>query len=126
MSVKDDMPIIASNEGVWEGWYRYYNLDGDKTDEHRSRLLCRFLDEETYHQTNYYFWEDGTRFFDREKGAVRFLFSDGREIPFSNENEAAVRQALVSFCATTTGVEDFEEFAFVDGKMVGLCIAPSQ
>lgn len=59
MSVKDDMPIIASNEGVWEGWYRHYNFDGDKTDEHRSRLLCRFLDEETYHQTNYYFWEGG-------------------------------------------------------------------
>lgn len=59
MSVKDDMPIIASNEGVWEGWYRYYNLAGDKVDEHRSRLLCRFVDEETYHQTNYYFWEDG-------------------------------------------------------------------
>ena len=53
------MPIIASNEGVWEGWYRYYTLEGEKTDEHRSRLLCRFLDEETYHQTNYYFWEDG-------------------------------------------------------------------
>lgn len=59
MSVKDDMPIIASNEGVWEGWYRYYNCEGEKTDEHRSRLLCRFVDEETYHQTNYYFWEDG-------------------------------------------------------------------
>ena len=49
MSVKENMPIIASNEGVWEGWYRYYNLEGEKTDEHRSRLLCRFLDEETYH-----------------------------------------------------------------------------
>lgn len=59
MSVKDDMPIIASNEGVWEGWYRYYNLEGEKVDEHRARLLCRFVDEETYHQTNYYFWEDG-------------------------------------------------------------------
>ncbi len=59
MSVQDDMPIIASNEGVWEGWYRYYNLEGEKTDEHLSRLLCRFIDEETYHQTNYYFWEDG-------------------------------------------------------------------
>jgi len=59
MSVKDNMPIIASNEGVWEGWYRFYNLEGDKIDEHRSRLLCRFLDEENYHQTNYYFWEDG-------------------------------------------------------------------
>ena len=42
MSLKEKMPIISSNEGVWEGWYRYYDIDGNKIDEHRSRLLCRF------------------------------------------------------------------------------------
>lgn len=59
MSLKERMPIISSNEGVWEGWYRYFDIDGNKIDEHRSRLLCRFPDEENYHQTNYYFWENG-------------------------------------------------------------------
>lgn len=59
MSLKESMPIIYSNEGVWEGWYRYFDIDGNKIDEHRSRLLCRFPDENTYHQTNFYFWEDG-------------------------------------------------------------------
>ncbi len=63
MSLKESMPIISSSNGVWEGWYRHYDANGDKIDEHRSRLLCRFLDENTYHQTNQYFWEDGRREF---------------------------------------------------------------
>jgi hypothetical protein len=47
-SLRETMPIIYSNEGVWEGWYRYFDIDGNKIDEHRSRLLCRFPDENTY------------------------------------------------------------------------------
>lgn len=59
-TLKERMPIISSNEGVWEGWYRYFDIDGNKIDEHKARLLCRFPDVDTYHQTNYYFWADGT------------------------------------------------------------------
>lgn len=63
-TIYETMPILVSNEGVWEGWYRYYDAaTGKLTDEHRSRLLCRLIDEGDgkvrYHQTNYYFWEDG-------------------------------------------------------------------
>ncbi len=62
--VVEAMPILAKNVGVWEGWYRYYDAKtGELIDQHRSRLLCRlFTDEDgvdRYHQTNYYFWEDG-------------------------------------------------------------------
>ncbi len=58
--LKKIMPLLARHEGVWEGHYRYYNSIGDKIDEHRSRLLCRFPDEgHPYHQTNYYAWADG-------------------------------------------------------------------
>lgn len=58
------MPLLARNEGVWEGWYRYYDAaTGNKTDEHRSRLFCRLPDDGPhageYHQTNHYFWADG-------------------------------------------------------------------
>ncbi|MEX6725261.1 DUF3598 domain-containing protein [Parapedomonas caeni] len=57
------MPILARNEGVWEGWYRYYDAaTGKLVDQHRSRLFCRLTrdgDAEYYHQTNHYFWEDG-------------------------------------------------------------------
>lgn len=59
--LKRIMPLLARHEGVWEGVYRHYNAAGEKTDEHRSRLLCRFPDDGpvAYHQTNHYRWEDG-------------------------------------------------------------------
>lgn len=58
--LKKSMPLLARHEGVWEGWYRYYNSDSEKTDEHRSRLMCRFPEEgHPYHQTNYYAWASG-------------------------------------------------------------------
>ena len=55
------MPILARNEGVWDGWYRYYDAEGNKIDEHRSRLVCRFFSAGPYpyHQTNHYTWSDG-------------------------------------------------------------------
>jgi hypothetical protein len=60
--LKELMPLLARHEGVWEGTYRYYDVEGRKTDEHASRLLCRFPAEgHAYHQTNYYRWPDGKR-----------------------------------------------------------------
>jgi len=55
------MPILARHEGVWEGVYRTYDPDGNKIDEHKSRLICRFPSEGPYeyHQTNHYVWPDG-------------------------------------------------------------------
>lgn len=62
-SLAEAMPLLAKNEGVWEGWYRYYDAKtGKLVDEHRSRLVCRLIDDEKgqrYHQTNYYYWDDG-------------------------------------------------------------------
>lgn len=60
--VREAMPILASNEGVWEGVYRYYDAKtGELVDQHRSRLFCRLTGEpgREYHQTNHYFWDDG-------------------------------------------------------------------
>lgn len=61
MGIREDMPLLARHEGVWDGVYTYYNAAGEKVDEHQSRLLCRFLDEgeSPYHQTNHYRWPDG-------------------------------------------------------------------
>jgi hypothetical protein len=62
MGIRDDMPILARHEGVWDGSYVYFNAANEKVDEHQSRLICRFLDdnaETPYHQTNYYTWADG-------------------------------------------------------------------
>jgi hypothetical protein len=59
--LKQAMPLLAAQEGVWEGWYRYFDANGEKIDEHRSRLVCRFPDSGPvpYHQTNHYAWPDG-------------------------------------------------------------------
>ena len=59
MSLREAMPLLARHEGVWEGWYRYYDADGNKIDEHKSRLICRIRDDREYHQTNLYRWSDG-------------------------------------------------------------------
>lgn len=59
--LKEQMPTLARHEGVWEGVYRHYDADGNKTDEHKSKLVCRFPEDGShpYHQTNYYTWDDG-------------------------------------------------------------------
>jgi hypothetical protein len=61
MSLSASIPLLARNEGVWEGYYRYYDPSGVQVDEHRSRLLCRIIDDRDYHQTNVYRWADGRR-----------------------------------------------------------------
>jgi len=61
MGIREDMPILARHEGIWEGAYLYYNAAGEKVDEHKSLLVCRILGEgpHPYHQTNHYSWSDG-------------------------------------------------------------------
>ena len=61
MGIREDMPLLARHEGVWDGAYSYYDAAGTKVDEHASRLFCRFLDDgpHPYHQTNHYTWPDG-------------------------------------------------------------------
>jgi hypothetical protein len=62
-SIKQEMPLLATNEGVWDGVYRHVGPDGETVDVHRSRLICRFPDAgpHAYHQTNIYTWENGAR-----------------------------------------------------------------
>jgi hypothetical protein len=63
MGIREDMPLLARHEGVWDGVYRYYDAAGNKVDEHQSRLFCRFPDggPHPYHQTNHYTWADGRK-----------------------------------------------------------------
>lgn len=82
VEIKTAMPLLARNEGVWEGWYRYYDQQGNKVDEHRSKLICRFpaSGPYPYHQTNHYTWSDGKR----EVRDFPATFRDGR-VWFENE-----------------------------------------
>ena len=78
MSLREAMPLLARNEGVWEGYYRYYDAAGEKVDEHKSRLICRIKDDRDYHQTNLYRWADGrreTRDFPAAIDGVRLILS---------------------------------------------------
>lgn len=63
--IQERMPLLAAGEGVWEGVYRYYDaVTGEMVDAHKSRLLCRLPEDgkpSDYHQTNYYYWEDGKK-----------------------------------------------------------------
>ena len=61
MSLREDMPLLARHEGVWDGYYRYFDINGNKIDEHKSRIICRMIGDDDYHQTNHYFWEDGKK-----------------------------------------------------------------
>ncbi len=76
--IRENMPLLAANEGVWEGVYRYYDaVTGELIDSHKSRLLCRIPEDgkpSDYHQTNYYYWDDG-KFETREFPAD---YKDGR------------------------------------------------
>lgn len=97
--LKKQMPVLARHEGVWEGSYRYYNPEGDKIDEHASRLLCRFPEEgHAYHQTNLYRWADGRR----ETRDFPATVADGR-LRWDNEfiNGWACDVALDDFNRTT-------------------------
>ncbi len=61
MGIREDMPLLARHEGVWEGTYTYFNAANEKIDEHKSRLICRFPEDgpHPYDQTNHYTWADG-------------------------------------------------------------------
>ena len=61
MGIREDMPLLARHEGVWDGVYTYFNANNVKIDEHQSRLFCRFPESgpHPYHQTNHYTWADG-------------------------------------------------------------------
>ena len=76
MGIRDDLPLLARHEGVWDGTYRHYDSTGKLVDEHASRVVCRFPDEgaHAYVQTNQFSWADG-RTLSRDLPA---LWRDGR------------------------------------------------
>lgn len=67
--LQQSIPAMLLHEGVWEGTYRFVNLEGAVTDEYASRIICEFPDEGpfVYVQKNHYEWADG-RVFDTEFG----------------------------------------------------------
>ena len=60
-AIRQEMPLLARHEGVWEGVYIHVDPDNKEIDRHRSRLECRFPADgpHAYHQINTYIWDDG-------------------------------------------------------------------
>lgn len=62
-ALKSHLPILARNEGVWDGMYRRYDSEGSLMAEFASRVIMRFRDgvpeQEMYHQTNLYRFSSG-------------------------------------------------------------------
>ena len=76
------MPLLARQEGIWEGVYRCYDYHGKQVDEHASKLTCRLTpgSDFDYHQSNEYRWADGrteTREFKGRYRDGRLWFEDG-------------------------------------------------
>lgn len=61
MGIKEEMPLLARHEGVWEGTYIYVDRDGQIIDQHASTVTCSFPQdgEFDYRQLNEYSWSDG-------------------------------------------------------------------
>jgi hypothetical protein len=61
--VKAQLPVLARQEGVWEGMFRRLDPNGTKTAEFKTRIVTRLYGDERmpkiYHQTNTYFLPDG-------------------------------------------------------------------
>ncbi len=106
--LRSAMPLLARQEGVWEGWYRYFDENGNKIDEHRSRLVCRMPKSGPvpYHQTNYYTWVDGRT----ESRDFPATFRDGR-LWFDNE--------LISGWATEVPLDEFKRTLMLYWKRKG-------
>jgi hypothetical protein len=69
--ITENFPLLASQQGMWDGTYVHLDPDHREIDRHQSRLVCRLFDgpdgEARLAQTNIYTWADGTteiRYFD--------------------------------------------------------------
>ncbi len=60
-NIRNEMTLLAHNEGVWADTYRWFDAEGNKLDEHRCTMLVIFPEQPpyAYHQVNMYTWPDG-------------------------------------------------------------------
>lgn len=60
-NIRNEMTLLAFNEGVWADTYRWFDAEGNKIDEHRCTMLVIFPETPpyAYHQVNMYSWADG-------------------------------------------------------------------
>jgi hypothetical protein len=83
--IRERFPLIAEQEGIWDGEYVHLDAEHREIDRHAARLVCRIFDGDREErarlvQSNIYTWPDGTR-------EVRFFEGHLRGDRFWMENE---------------------------------------
>lgn len=60
-TLREGMPLIASNEGEWQGTYTFISPTGWISDRYDFRIVLSIFDdpELSYRQESYYRWADG-------------------------------------------------------------------
>jgi hypothetical protein len=106
--IKRGLPLLAKQEGIWDGWYRHYDPNGNKIDEHRSRLVCRFPDSGPYpyHQSNHYSWANG-------KTEIRDFPADYRDGRLWFDNE------LIKGWAAEVALDEYKRTIMLNWKRKG-------
>lgn len=64
---------MLKHEGVWEGTYQHFDVEGNMLDKHRSSVECIFPTEGdvVYIQKNKFEWEDGKTYEVEFGGVIR-------------------------------------------------------
>ncbi len=60
-TLRENMPLVASNEGVWEGTYSFISPRGWINDRYDFKIVLTIYDDpaKSYRQESYYTWSDG-------------------------------------------------------------------
>ena len=79
------MPLLASQQGVWQGEYVHFDAEHREIDRHKSMLVARLFDgpdgEAKFVQSNIYDWPDETREIRHFEGILQ-----GDRVNISNVN----------------------------------------
>lgn len=60
-TIREGLPLVASNEGVWEGTYSFISPKGWINDRYDFRIVLTMSDDNAhaYRQESHYTWADG-------------------------------------------------------------------
>ena len=126
-TLRENMPLVASNEGVWEGTYTFISPVGWISDRYDFRIVLSIFDDpaRSYRQESYYTWPDGRtedRVFEAGYDAVsnQMIWDDGRIAGRLWELDDTTFHLRFGF-ATMPGVECFEMVQMFDGGAARGC-----
>ena len=120
-TLRVNMPLVASNEGIWEGTYTFISPSGWISDRYDFRIVLSIFDDPavSYRQESYYHWPDGrteNRVFEAgyDANRNRMVWDNGRIAGELWELDGTTFHLRFGF-AQMPGVECFEMVQMFDG-----------